>query len=206
MVAPVVAALPPAPVRGEDKQVFATKANDMMGALGAFVTETNAVGSYVGDKAAAMQTSVDAAAASASAASTSETNAAASAAAAEQAAADAQAVGLSYQEAKFALGGDFSGNITCVRIGNTVTISGVGSLVGHVSGSSAVSAAGVIPVAFRPSNNVGSSKWRSTGFFSLVLVGTTGALEAHHYDGAGAAVTSTSVTINVTYNITADIV
>lgn len=62
MAAPTITTLPPAPVRGEDRETFASKANDHVASLSTFVTETNAVGTYVentandiGDAAATIQ-------------------------------------------------------------------------------------------------------------------------------------------------------
>lgn len=51
MAAPTITELPEAPVRGEDRTTFATKANDFLSALDPFGTEANALAAYVETKA-----------------------------------------------------------------------------------------------------------------------------------------------------------
>jgi hypothetical protein len=57
MTRPVITALPPAPVRGEDAATFAAKANTFVAALPAYGTESNAVAAFVEDEADAAEVS-----------------------------------------------------------------------------------------------------------------------------------------------------
>lgn len=65
MAAPVVAALPAYPVRGEDQTTFATKANATVAAYPTLVTEVNALGTWMNATAATV--AADTASATASA-------------------------------------------------------------------------------------------------------------------------------------------
>lgn len=52
MAHPTITALPPAPVRGEDFETFAQKANDHVAALTPWTDEVNALGAYMEDASA----------------------------------------------------------------------------------------------------------------------------------------------------------
>lgn len=65
MAHPTITALPPAPVRGEDFETFAQKANDHVAALTPWTDEANALGSYIETTAATVDSDAAAAANSA---------------------------------------------------------------------------------------------------------------------------------------------
>lgn len=177
---------PTPPVRGVDQEdAYTSKANDMMAyfpvmtsSLNEFIAELN---SLVVDTQAAEDAATRA----------------------EQAAADAQAVGLTYQEAKFGLGGDFVGteNMTATRVGNMVTLSCIGSTIGHNTAAQAVSASGIVPEAFRTANGASVSKVSSSGNYALIIIRPSGTVEVNHYDSAGNPVSRLSTVIHISYNI-----
>jgi hypothetical protein len=141
MAAPTITTLPETPVRGEDREAFATKANAFLGALPTFQAEANTLGSYVETKAAEVEAD------------------AAQVATDREAVEVAAAAGEGYSKTAVELGGDFDvgQQIKCVRVGDVVTITGVGERLTHPSLNTPLSADGVIPVEFRPSFLVGNT-------------------------------------------------
>lgn len=102
------------------------------------------------------------------------------------------------------LGGDFDAgeSVKCTRIGNQVTISGVGVL-GHSLESEATSASGVIPAAYRPSTDRGNVYYVSGSGTYTARVLSSGIFIIMHRDTAfnlvsrGSSVDSPSITYNV---------
>lgn len=167
MPAPTVATLPPAPVRGEDRESFATKANTFLDALAGFQTEINALGAYVEDAAAQVEQ--------------------------DRIAAEAVAgQGEGYEEAVVTLGGSFDAGMTirCVRIGRMVTITGIGGFLTHTATVSGVGEAtgGGIPASFLPSVNRVSNVYMRNGLiWHSVAVTSSGGFQLKYQDEAGPA-------------------
>lgn len=90
------------------------------------------------------------------------------------------------------LGGDFDSGkqVKCERVGNVVTITGLGILT-HATGISAVSAAGIIPSAYRPTTNSVTGTYYSSatvganGVIGMVSIGTSGSLSLFYSDYTG---------------------
>jgi len=107
------------------------------------------------------------------------------------------------------LGGDFDAGeeVKCTRIGDQVTITSVGILT-HSSLSKVDASSGVIPAAFRPSLNAGSTYHVDTSLVrtaAFVEVNSNGNLLTSYTKldtGAPSTEASTLAAFSVTYNIT----
>lgn len=117
-----------------------------------------------------------------------------------------------YDEEIVELGGDFDAGeeIKCVRIGNQVTITGIGVL-GHSLGAFIQSTDGVIPAKFRPPDSAVSNTYLAHWYPSpddkvgvlIVDVTITGRLRTNYIDSDGLENdrTSTSSVPSLTYNV-----
>jgi len=103
-----------------------------------------------------------------------------------------------------AANGDFgSGNIRCVKIGNTVTITATTTLL-HGSSSAPISSDGLIPAAYRPVADVGLCYVvnRTLGYLASLNILASGRLTIEYNDFAGAGVNRTSSSaFSISYNV-----
>jgi hypothetical protein len=89
-------------------------------------------------------------------------------------------------------GGNFtSGNIRWGRILGIVTIGW--SDLGHASASSATSAAGIVPAAFRPDQTFRTLMWAGSGIFAEVTISTAGTVAVNYRNSSGTSVNATSL-------------
>ncbi len=109
-----------------------------------------------------------------------------------------------YETATVELGGDFDAGeeVKCERIGNTVTITGVGGL-GH-SSSSSPGSSNAIPSNFRPSTLLEMVYSTDSLTVREIEVSATGTITTRYRDWSGSATsrTNTQVPPSITYIIT----
>lgn len=118
---------------------------------------------------------------------------------------------LEYDTDIVSLGGDFGtgagSEVKCVRVGDQVTITGVGVLT-HTAGGSPTSASGIIPTKYRPAATVqnvfGKETLTGTHYLRIMEVAATGTVRVVYTqtDGTGSASPgSTSTMPSITYNV-----
>ncbi len=110
---------------------------------------------------------------------------------------------VSYHEETVTLGGDFDSKmqIKCTKVGDVVTISGVGVLT-HSSGSLPTSAAGVVPEKFRPSDTTSNIFAADTVIRSMIILASGAVIVAYSdFSGAGSSMTTTQRIPSITYNL-----
>ena len=96
-----------------------------------------------------------------------------------------------------AAGGALTGNVYWEKIGNIVFITW--ATLSHASGSSAATAAGLIPAAFRPATGHYDTVYVYAPGSLNILVSTAGTVTFYYYDYAGAARNATQVLAGSTH-------
>lgn len=111
-------------------------------------------------------------------------------------------------ETTISLGNEFDAdqNAKCLRIGDFVTITGVGVNWTHSSAASPQSSAGVIPSSFRPSSDVSNVFYAVASNEIYVITVSSGGTVTVNYinasDGSSASRSNTFITPSISYIVT----